>query len=134
MKKYKVSALLVSPLQRDHFITRTSLIDALIKADIKILITASEAEEWDGKSELQHNQLREVEIEDLLPREKIEVDMKAIGEMLHDKVVMVTGAAGSIGSEMARQVAKFEPRRLVLIDQAETPMHDVRLYMTKYIA
>ena len=131
MKKYKVSALLVSPLQRDHFITRTSLIDALIKADIKILITASEAEEWDGKSELQHNQLREVEIEDLLPRDKIYVDMEAIGEMLADKRILITGAAGSIGSELARQVAKFKPSCLVLVDQAETPMHDVRLYMAR---
>ena len=131
MKKYKVSALLVSPLQREHFITRTSLIDALIKADIKILILASEAEEWDGKSELQHNQLREVEIEDLLPRDKIYVDMEAIGEMLADKRILITGAAGSIGSELARQVAKFKPSCLVLVDQAETPMHDVRLYMAR---
>ena len=69
MQKYQVSALLVSPLQREHFVSRTSLIDALIKAGIKILITPAEAEEWDGKSDISHQQLREVEIEDLLPRE-----------------------------------------------------------------
>ena len=127
--KYQVSAILVSPLQREHFIKRTTLVDALIKAGIKILITPFEAEEWDGKSELTHHQLREVEIEDLLPREKIEVDMNAIGTMLQGKRILITGAAGSIGSEMARQVAKFHPSDLVLVDQAETPMHDVRLYM-----
>ncbi len=129
MKKYKVSSLLVSPLQTDHFITRTSLIDALIAAHIKILIAPAEAEEWDGKSELTHQQLREVEIEDLLPREKIEVDLEAIGEMLSGKCILITGAAGSIGSEMARQVAKFSPADLILVDQAETPMHDVRRFM-----
>ena len=71
-----------------------------------------------------------MEIEDLLPRQKIEVDMEAIAQMLSGKRILITGAAGSIGSEMARQVAKFAPAELVLIDQAETPMHDVRLYMT----
>ena len=131
MQKYKVSALLVSPLQREYFVSRTSLIDALIKAGIKILITPAEAEEWDGKSDISHQQLREVEIEDLLPRDKIEIDMDAIGEMLTGKRILITGAAGSIGSEMARQVAKFNPADLILVDQAETPMHDVRLYMAR---
>ena len=126
-----ISALLVSPLQREHFVSRTSLIDSLIKAGIKILITPAEAEEWDGKSDISHQQLREVEIEDLLPRDKIEVDMDAIGEMLTGKRILITGAAGSIGSEMARQVAKYNPADLILVDQAETPMHDVRLYMAR---
>lgn len=127
MKK-NVSVLLVSPLQSERFTNRTTLIDALMEADIKIMMMP-QAEEWDGKSDLSHNQLKEVEIEDLLPRKKIEVDMVAIGAMLKDKRILITGAAGSIGSEMSRQVAKFGPAELVLIDQAETPMHDVRLYM-----
>lgn len=131
MKRYQVAVLLVSPLQTNHFITRTTLIDALVAANIKIMMMPRGVEEWDGKSELTHQQLHEVEIEDLLPREKIEVDMDAIGEMLHDKRILITGAAGSIGSEMARQVAKFQPADLILVDQAETPMHDVRLYMTR---
>lgn len=131
MKKYEVTALLVSPLQTDYFITRTTLIDALIAAHIKILMAPAEAEEWDGKSEFTHQQLREVEIEDLLPREKIEVDLEAIGEMLSGKRILITGAAGSIGSEMARQVAKFSPADLILVDQAETPMHDVRRFMAR---
>lgn len=131
MKRYQVAVLLVSPLRTNHFITRTTLIDALVAANIKIMMMPRGVEEWDGKSELTHQQLHEVEIEDLLPREKIEVDMDAIGEMLHDKRILITGAAGSIGSEMARQVAKFQPADLILVDQAETPMHDVRLYMAR---
>ena len=131
MKKYQVSTLLVSPLQREKFITRTTLIDSLIKAGIKILISPAEAVEWDGKSDLSHKELREVEIEDLLPRDKIEIDMNAIGNMLQGKRILITGAAGSIGSEMSRQVAKYNPSELVLVDQAETPMHDVRLYMAR---
>lgn len=129
MKKQKVTTLLVSPLQTENFTRRTTLIDALIAANIKIMMMP-QSEEWDGHSDLSHQQLREVEIEDLLPREKIEVDLVAIGQMLRGKRILITGAAGSIGSEMARQVAKFQPSELVLVDQAETPMHDVRLYMS----
>lgn len=131
MKRYQVSTLLVSPVQREKFITRTTLIDSLIKAGVKILISPAEAEEWDGKSDISHKQLREVEIEDLLPRDRIEIDMDAIGNMLQGKRILITGAAGSIGSEMSRQVAKYNPSELVLVDQAETPMHDVRLYMAR---
>lgn len=131
MKKYNVTVLLVSPLQTDHFITRTTLIDALMAANIRIMMMPREAEEWDGKSELTHQQLREVEIEDLLPREKIEVDMDAIGSMLSGKRVLITGAAGSIGSEMVRQVAPYKLAEMILVDQAETPMHDIRLMMAR---
>lgn len=128
IQKQKVTAILVSPFQTERFTQRTSLIDALISANIKIHMMP-QSEEWDGKSDLSHNLLKEVEIEDLLPREKIEVDLVAIGAMLRGKRILITGAAGSIGSEMARQVAKFAPAELILVDQAETPMHDVRLYM-----
>ena len=128
MKDDNATVLLVSPIQSERFTNRTTLIDALVEAGIKIMMMP-QAEEWNGKSDLSHNQLKEVEIEDLLPRKKIEVDMEAIGAMLKGKRILITGAAGSIGSEMARQVAKFAPADLILIDQAETPMHDVRLYM-----
>ena len=128
MKKKGVTVLLVSPIQSERFTNRTTLIDALVEAGIQIMMMP-QAEEWDGRSDLSHHQLKEVEIEDLLPRKKIEVDMDAIGAMLKGKRILITGAAGSIGSEMARQVAKFAPVELILIDQAETPMHDVRLYM-----
>lgn len=130
MKELNVAYVLVSPLQTERFTQRTTLIDALIDANIRIRMMP-QAEEWDGHSDLSHQQLREVEIEDLLPREKIEVDLVAIGSMLRDKRILITGAAGSIGSEMARQVAKFKPALLVLVDQAETPMHDVRRHMAQ---
>lgn len=130
MQDLNVTTLLVSPLQTERFTQRTTLIDALIDAGIKIRMMP-QSEEWDGHSDLSHHQLHEVEIEDLLPREKIEVDLIAIGNMLRDKSILITGAAGSIGSEMARQVAKFCPASLILVDQAETPMHDVRRYMSQ---
>ena len=130
MKNNNVKVLLVSPLQTERFTHRTSLINALIAANIKIMMMPS-AEEWDGKSPLSHTQLHEVDIEDLLPRDKIEVDMNAIKDMLTGRRILITGAAGSIGSEMARQVATFAPAELVLVDQAETPMHDVRLFMAR---
>ena len=130
MIEKKVSVLFVSPIKSLHFTNRSSLIDRLLAARIKIMMIP-QAQEWDGKSELTHQLLREVEIEDLLPREKIEIDMEAIGRMLRDKCILITGAAGSIGSEIARQVALFRPSHLILIDQAETPMHDVRLFMAQ---
>ena len=130
MIEKKVSVLFVSPIQSLQFTNRSSLIDRLLAARIKIMMIP-QAQEWDGKSELTHQLLREVEIEDLLPREKIEIDMEAIGKMLRDKCILITGAAGSIGSEIARQVALFRPSHLILIDQAETPMHDVRLFMAQ---
>ena len=131
MKKYNVTSLLVSPLQTEYFITRTSLIDVLIAANIKIMMSPAGAEEWDGKSELTHQQLHEVEIEDLLPREKIEVDMDAIGAMLTGRRVFITGTAGSIGSEIVRQVASYKPAEMILVNQAETPMHGIRLMMAR---
>ena len=130
IKEKQISMILVSPLMTEKFTKRTSLIDGLINAGVKIMMMPP-AEEWDGKSDLSHRQLHEVDIEELLPREKIEVDMDAIGNMLRGKRILITGAAGSIGSEMSRQVAKFNPSELILVDQAETPMHDVRLYMAR---
>jgi len=129
MQKQHVSILMVSPLQTVHFREQETLINDLISAGIKIMMMPFTAEEWDGKSELRYSQLHEVDIEDLLPRDKIEVDMIAIGRLLNANRVLITGAAGSIGSEMVLQVARFEPKELILIDQAETPMHDIRRMM-----
>lgn len=129
MQKQNVTVLMVSPLQTVHFREQDALINDLITAGIKIMMMPFSAEEWDGKSELRYSQLHEVDIEDLLPRDKIEVDMMAIGRQLNANRVLITGAAGSIGSEMVRQVAHFEPKEMVLIDQAETPMHDIRRMM-----
>ena len=129
MKKNGASALIVSPLQVTHFREQDTIINSLISAGIKIMMMPNTEEEWDGKSELRSSLLHEVDIEDLLPRQKIEVDMKAIGQQLKANRVLITGAAGSIGSEMVYQVARFEPKEMILIDQAETPMHDVRRIM-----
>ena len=128
MKEKRVNILFVSPLCSENFRENETLVNALMKAGIKMMMMPA-AESWDGKSNLEHTQLHEVEIEDLLPREKIEVDLVAIGQLLQDKRILITGAAGSIGSEMVRQVASFYPSELVLVDQAETPMHDVRRFM-----
>ena len=130
MKLRGATVLLVSPVYSDKFRAQTELIDKLIEANIHIHMMPPTIQ-WDGKSELQHEALREVEIEDLLPREKIEVDMEQVGNMLTGKRILITGAAGSIGSEMVRQIAIYKPAELVLIDQAETPMHDVRIFMAK---
>ena len=128
IKEAHATILIVSPHQEERFRTRTDLIDQLITQGIKIMMFPT-IEEWNGKDELKREQLHEVNIEDLLPRDKIEVDMDAIGEMLKDRCILITGAAGSIGSEMVRQIAPYKPARLVLVDQAETPMHDLRLFM-----
>ncbi len=130
MLQNNAKTLLVSPIQTDRFTHRDELINALLAAGIKIMMVPK-AEEWNGKTEFSHTQLHEVDIEDLLPRDKIEVDMNVIGKMLSGRRILITGAAGSIGSEMARQVACFKPSELILVDQAETPMHDVRLYMAR---
>lgn len=129
-----IREVLVSPMIQDYFVNQCQdLIDYLINRQISIKMVSQE-QEWDGKSDITHSQLKSVSVEDLLPRKKIEVDLDAIGVMLSGKKILITGAAGSIGSEMARQVAKFGPAQMILVDQAETPMHDVRLYMARHHA
>ena len=130
MSKKRANVLLVSPLKVDAIRNNQEMVDRLIKANIKIYMTPA-AQEWDGRSDLNHTQLREVNIEDLLPRDKIEIDLEAVRKLLTGKRILITGAAGSIGSEIVRQVAQFAPERMVLIDQAETPLHDVRLMMAR---
>lgn len=129
LRREGVKALLVSPLKTERFRNDAEMVDEFISAGITIMMM-NNGEEWDGKEEnLTHQNLRPVDIEDLLPREKIEVDMNAIGKLLTGKRILITGAAGSIGSEMVRQVAKFNPSEMTLIDQAETPMHNIRMMM-----
>ena len=130
MKKARAKVLIVSPLQAETFRENTELIQELIKNKIHILML-SEAEVWTPEKGLKQEQLHEVDIEDLLPRDKIEVDLDAIGALLKGKRILITGAAGSIGSEMVNQVAKSSPAEMILVDQAETPMHDVRLKMSR---
>lgn len=128
MKRDRVSTLIVSPLMMDTLREKENLVNELVDNGIRILVMP-QAREWDGKSDLRLSDLKPIDVEDLLPREQIYVDMKAAADLLHDHVVMITGAAGSIGSEMVRQVATYAPSKLILIDQAETPMHDIRMMM-----
>ena len=97
MKSLGVKVVLVSPMQNDRFRASEEFINLLIDNNIKIMMIPHE-EEWVGMSEFNGNQLKEVDIEDLLPRDKIEVDMDAIGRLLRGKRILITGAAGSIGT------------------------------------
>ena len=130
MKKKNVDILMVSPLKTETLRDNKEMIDNVINAGIKIHMY-NQPEEWDGKSVLSHNNLKEVDIEDLLPRNQIKVDLNAIENELTGRCILITGAAGSIGSEIVRQVAKFKPSQLILVDQAETPLHDIRLMMAR---
>lgn len=124
-----IKAFLVSPLRHEEFTKNRKLQDLLIERGIKIFI-AQNAEEWKKNQDPQGKVgLREVKIEDLLPREEIQVDMDSVGALLRGKRVLITGAAGSIGSEMVRQIAIYKPAEMMLIDQAETPLHNIRLMM-----
>lgn len=131
IRKNDIEAVLVSPLRTDDFRNEQKLQDAIIGARCKIYMS-SLAQEWDGKSEdFAGLQLKEVSVEDLLPREEIKVDMDAVGRELTGKRILITGSAGSIGSEMVRQVAIYNPAAMMLIDQAETPEHNIRLMMAR---
>ena len=103
MHKMSVKTLFVSPLVTEKFLEQQEMIDKIAAAGIKIMMMPK-AQSWDGKSDLRHQMMREVDIEDLLPREKIEVDMNAIGKLLSGRTILITGAAGSIGSEMVKQI------------------------------
>ena len=135
IKKARVKGILVSPQCVEEFRNNQEIQNVLIGAGCKIFMAqqAKEAKVEDGQisDDSENLQLREVSVEDLLPRSEIKVDLKSVGELLADKRVLITGAAGSIGSEIVRQVAKFHPKAMMLIDQAETPEHDIRLMMAR---
>ena len=128
MVAQRIRALFISPLKSEAIRNNPDFLNRLVSKGIKVMIQPIE-KEWDGRSTLFTGSLREIEIEDLLPREKIEIDLESIGQLFHNKVVLITGAAGSIGYEMVCQIAQFNPSHLVLIDHAETPMHTLRLNM-----
>ena len=130
MMRRRANVLMVSPLFSEEFRRQEELVNQLISAGIRIHMMPP-AIEWDGKSDLAYTHLKEVDIEDLLPRDKIEIDMNKVGALLTDKRILITGAAGSIGSEMVRQIAAYHPAELILVDQAETPLHDMRLELAK---
>lgn len=128
LKELNIQAVLVSPIQVEQFRLDSKLQDILLSAGIKIYFT-HRTEAWSEEDDLTHVQLKEISIEDLLPRDQIMVDMNAIGNLLRGKKIMITGSAGSIGSEIVKQIASYNPEELILIDQAETPQHDLRLIM-----
>ena len=119
-----VHAIIISPAKMEE-LKRSDMTDRLLAHNIK-LMTAPPLSEWSGQT-LNRTQLKEIQIEDLLQRNPIEIDIHKVASHLEGKRVMITGAAGSIGSEIMRQVASFNPYKLILIDQAETPLHDIRL-------
>ena len=133
MKQKRATALLVSPLKTERFMANEAMTERLLEAGIKVY-TTNLAQQWDGKSDINTSHLHEVEIEDLLPREEIQVDLQAVEQLLRGRRILITGSAGSIGSEMVRQIAQWEPSQLILIDSAETPQHDIRLMMARNYA
>ena len=136
IKQNDIDAVLVSPYRVVEFRNNQAIQDVIIGAGAKILM-AQGAKEFDsGDTEITQEdfgqmQLREVSVEELLPRDEIRVDLKSVKELLTEQRVLITGSAGSIGSEIVRQVASFQPAAMMLIDQAETPQHDIRLMMAK---
>ncbi len=119
-----VHTIIISPAKMEE-LKRSDIADRLLAHNIK-LMTAPPLSEWSGQT-LNRTQLKEIQIEDLLQRNPIEIDIHKVASHLEGKRVMITGAAGSIGSEIMRQVASFNPYKLILVDQAETPLHDIRL-------
>ncbi len=129
LRRERIGAVLVSPLKHEDFVKNREFQELLMDAGVKIYISRN-AEEWKVRKDPHEEvRLREVEIEDLLPREEIQIDMAGVGSLLRGRKVLITGSAGSIGSELVRQIAPFGPSELMLIDQAETPQHDIRLQM-----
>lgn len=128
IKSLKIKAVLVSPLQNERFRDDQKLQDILLSQGVRIFMSSGE-KEWSQDDDYSNVQLKEISIEDLLPRDQISVDMDSIGALLRGKKIMITGSAGSIGSEMVRQIAIYNPAELILIDQAETPQHNIRLMM-----
>ena len=127
----RIEAILVSPLRNRDFQRNQELQDMLIGKGIKIYMAES-AKEWkEDEDDFEHVSMKEVSVEALLPRDEIKVDMDSVGSELTGKRILITGSAGSIGSEMVRQVAVYKPAAMMLIDQAETPQHDIRLMMAK---
>ena len=134
IKKNDIEGVLVSPYRTKEFRDNQEIQDVILGAGAKIYMAQSAIEmdpndDSNAEVDYTHLQLREVSVEELLPRQEIRVDLKSVEEQLKGQRVLITGSAGSIGSEMVRQVAQFHPAAMMLIDQAETPQHDIRLMM-----
>lgn len=124
-RKWDVDAI-IFPTQRSASAERERLVTYGMELGVKFLITPP-MDEYGKSRTAERTMIREVKIEDLLGREEIQINMEVIKQNFAGKVVMVTGAAGSIGSELCRQLASFGVKKLVMYDNAETPMHNLRL-------
>lgn len=124
LQKHKISKVIIAQKSLDP-IKKTKIIDKCLNFDVKVQ-TIPDATAWIN-GELSLNQIKSIKIEDLLERPPIVLDKKRIQSYIKGKTVLVTGAAGSIGSEMVRQIAKFYPKKIILFDQAESPLYDLEL-------
>jgi FlaA1/EpsC-like NDP-sugar epimerase len=120
----KAKAIIISPVKMKEINPEIDL-DIFLNNGLSIL-TFPHVSEWNGENP-NFEQIKSVQIEDLLERPEISISCENIAASLHGKIVLVTGAAGSIGSEIARQVIRFQPQLVVLLDQAESPMHTLKL-------
>ena len=124
IQRDRVTAIIVSPAKAE-LLKKSDLADRLLQENVKIYIAPEVSDDWEQSGRKQV--VKEVQIEDLLGRDPIKINLQEIATHLEGKRVLITGAAGSIGSEIMRQVAMFNPYQLILIDAAETPLHDIRL-------
>lgn len=124
LQKFTVSKLIIAKKNVDP-VKKNKLVEKCLNYDVKVL-TVPDVNTWIN-GELSFNQIKSIRIEDLLERPPIVLDKKRIQSDLKGRVVLVTGSAGSIGSEMVRQIARFHPKKIILFDQAETPLYDIEL-------
>ena len=104
---------------------KNNIVDECLNYGIQIY-NAPVIKEWNDSESVQGN-IKEIQIEDLLERNPIVLDDSLINEYLNNRIILVTGGAGSIGSEIVRQVSQFKPRKLIVLDQAESPLHELEL-------
>ena len=128
IRREGIAAVLVAPGRIDRFRNDTALQDYILQSGARIF-SANNVVDTEHDAIKGAPTLKEVSIEDLLPRDEICVDLESVAESLRGKRVLITGSAGSIGSEIVRQVASFAPSKMMLIDSAETPQHDIRRMM-----
>lgn len=130
IRRNGIAAVLVAPGRIDRFRNDTALQDYILQSGARIF-SANNVVDTEHDAIKGAPTLKEVSIEDLLPRDEICVDLESVAESLRGKRILITGSAGSIGSEIVRQVASFAPSKMMLIDSAETPQHDIRRMMAR---
>ena len=101
------------------------IVDQCLEYNLKVFMVPL-ITDWENQKEISQK-VKTIQIEDLLERQPIVLDNKGISKQLKDKVILISGAAGSIGSEIVRQVLTFNPKKVIILDQAETPLHHLKL-------